>query len=143
MSASETALVALLGALQDGAPPDAEVARNLVVPARIPRGGLLILRDGDPGEPEVVLSPRHYFYEHQAQVDVVVEAAPDERDAIFDLLRSSIGTAVALDRTLGGAVDWAECEAGRAEVVVVDGSEEIKAATITVVLHYGSADPLS
>jgi hypothetical protein len=32
--------------------PDAVIQRNSVVPEKVPAGGLFILRDGDPGEPE-------------------------------------------------------------------------------------------
>ena len=35
--------------------PDAVVERNSVLPEKIPDGGLIILRDGDPGEPEQAL----------------------------------------------------------------------------------------
>ena len=33
--------------------------RGEVLPERVPTEGLLILRDGDPGEPEVTLVSRH------------------------------------------------------------------------------------
>ena len=32
--------------------PDAVVERNSVLPEKVPDGGLIILRDGDPGEPK-------------------------------------------------------------------------------------------
>ena len=32
--------------------PDAVVERNSVLPGKVPAGGLIILRDGDPGDPE-------------------------------------------------------------------------------------------
>ena len=35
--------------------PGAVVERNSVLPEKIPDGGLIILRDGDPGEPEQAL----------------------------------------------------------------------------------------
>jgi hypothetical protein len=31
--------------------PDATVERNSILPEKIPAGGLIIVRDGDPGEP--------------------------------------------------------------------------------------------
>ena len=34
--------------------------RDEVLPERIPAAGLIILRDGQPGEPEVTLSPLRY-----------------------------------------------------------------------------------
>ncbi len=47
----ETILQALLAALQTV--PGATVLREEVLPERVPAGGLVILRDGDPGTPEV------------------------------------------------------------------------------------------
>ncbi len=35
----------------------ATALRGEVLPERVPAAGLLILRDGEPGEPEVTLSP--------------------------------------------------------------------------------------
>jgi hypothetical protein len=59
----ETILAALHERLQTLAAP---VLRGEVLPERIPANGLIILRDGKPGEPEVTLSPLTYFYEHRA-----------------------------------------------------------------------------
>ena len=62
-SKRETILAALHARLQTLAPP---VLRGDVLPERIPATGLIILRDGKPGDPEVTLSPMTYFYEHRA-----------------------------------------------------------------------------
>ena len=40
----------------------AAALRGEVLPERVPAEGLLILRDGDLGEPEVTLSPLCYHY---------------------------------------------------------------------------------
>ncbi len=53
----ETILAALLARL---ASLPATVLRGEVLPERVPAEGLLILRDGEPGEPEVSLSPLAY-----------------------------------------------------------------------------------
>ena len=50
----------------------ATALRGDVLPERIPATGLIILRDGKPGEPEVTLSPLTYFYQHRAELEVVV-----------------------------------------------------------------------
>lgn len=60
----ETILQALHAALQIS--PLATVLRGAVLPERIPSGGLLILRDGDPGAPDMTLSPLIYHYQHRA-----------------------------------------------------------------------------
>jgi hypothetical protein len=129
-----TALHALLGTLP------ATALRGEVLPERVPSGGLLILRDGDPGEPEVTLSPLRYHYRHRAEIEAVVQGTG--RDAAFDTLCAGIGAALAADRTLGGLCDWVEAEAPRPVDLAVEGAASLKAAVIPVVLHYTTADPL-
>ena len=94
----ETILQALHALLQTQPAP---VLRGEVLPERVPASGLLILRDGDPGEPAVTLSPLRYHYQHRAEVEAVVQAGTG-RDAAFDALAAGVGTALAADRTLGG-----------------------------------------
>ena len=120
----------------------APVLRGDVLPERIPATGLIILRDGKPGEPEVTLSPLTYFYEHRAELEVVIQAGAG-RDALFDALTASIGAALATDRTLGGLCDWVEAEAPEPVDLPIEGAAALKAAVITVVLHYATQDPLT
>ena len=134
----ETILSALHAQLQTLAAP---VLRGDVLPERIPATGLIILRDGKPGEPEVTLSPLSYFYEHRAELEVVIQAGTG-RDALFDALAADIGAALALDRTLGGLCDWVEAEAPEPVDLPIEGAAALKAAVIIVVLHYSTADPL-
>ena len=119
----------------------ATALRGEVLPERVPSDGALILRDGEPGEPDVTLSPLAYHYQHRAEIEAVVQGVT--RDAMFDTLTASIGTALAADRTLGGRCDWVEAEAPRPVDLPVEGAASLKAATIAVVLHYTTDDPLS
>jgi hypothetical protein len=137
----ETILQALLAALQTV--PGATVLRSAILPERIPLGGLLILRDGDPGTPEVTLSPLQYHFEHRVEVEVIVQGkTPATRDAAFDALLAALAAAIAADRTLGGLCDWIEAEAPQPVDLPVEGAEALKAAIIPVVLTYTTADPL-
>ena len=138
-SKRETILAALHARLQTLAAP---VLRGEVLPERIPAAGLIILRDGKPGEPEVTLSPLTYFYEHQAELEVVIQAG-NGRDILFDALSAAIGIALAADRTLGGLCDWVEAEAPEPVDLPIEGAAALKAAVIIVVLHYASPDPLT
>ena len=114
--------------------------RGEVLPERVPAGGLLILRDGEPGDPEVTLSPLTYHYQHRAEIEAVVHGA--DRDAAFDVLCATIGTMLAADRTLGGLCDWVEAEAPQPVDLPVDGAASLKAAVIPVILHYATSGPL-
>ena len=134
----ENILAALHARLQ---PLAATVLRDEVLPERIPPAGLIILRDGQPGEPEVTLSPLRYHFQHRAELEVIVQASGNRATA-FDVLIASIGTALATDRTFGGLCDWVEAEAPASVDLPVDGAVSLKAAVITVVLHYTTADPL-
>ena len=134
----ETILAALLARLQTLA---ATVLRDEVLPERIPPAGLIILRDGQPGEPEVTMSPLRYHFQHRAELEVIVQASGNRATA-FDTLIAAIGTALAADRTFGGLCDWVEAEAPASVDLPVDGAIALKAAVVTVVLHYTTADPL-
>jgi hypothetical protein len=135
----ETVLAALHARLQ---PLAALTLRDEVLPERIPAAGLIILRDGQPGEPEVTLSPMRYHYQHRAELEVVVRAGTDRVGAFDDLL-AAIGTALEADRTLGGLCDWVEPEAPGSVDLPVEGATALKAALITVVLHYTTTGPLA
>jgi len=146
MSRREDILTALLAQIRATFAGDvdlsrAEVLRGEVLPVEIPRDGLVILRDGDPGEPEVLMSPLTWCYQHRAEVELLVQAGAD-RDRLLDMLASGLGRAIAFDRTLGGLCDWIEGGAPVATDLPGEGSETIKGATVAVVLHYCIVDPL-
>jgi hypothetical protein len=93
------AIKALLGTV-----PGATVERNSVLPEKIPDGGLIILRDGDPGEPEQALGGfGTTYYEHVVEIEVYVEEGDAAaRDAAFDNLLQQTRAALEADPTLGG-----------------------------------------
>jgi hypothetical protein len=135
----ETILTALHARLQ---PLAALVLRDEVLPERIPAAGLIILRDGQPGDPEVTLSPLRYHYQHRAELEVVVQA-PNGRAIAFDSLIAAIGTALEADPTLGGLCDWLEPEAPASVDLPIEGGAALKAAVITINLHYTTTGPLA
>lgn len=143
-SKSEQVLKAFYAALQAAAPAGAQVDRNASMPTRVPAAGYMCLRDGDPGEPEPLMSPPAYIYEHFAEVDVVVELPdPAARDALFDALKQAVGAATASDRTLSGLCDYVLGDAPTPLELPLEGAENMKAATIGVILTYETSDPLA
>lgn len=119
----------------------ASTLRGEVLPERVPAAGLVILRDGEPGDPEVTLSPLRYHYQHRAEIEVVVQSV--DRDAAFAALCASVGAVISADRTLGGLCDWVEPEAPVSVDLPIEGAAALKAAVITVVLHYTTTGPLA
>ena len=135
----ETVLAALQARLQ---PLAALTLRDEVLPERIPAAGLIILRDGQPGEPEVTLSPLRYHYQHRAELEVVVQAGTTRASAFDDLI-ATIAATLEADHTLGGLCDWVEPEAPASVDLPIEGAAALKAAVITVVLHYTTTGPLA
>jgi len=137
----ETILQALLAALETV--PGTTILREGVLPERVPLGGLVILRDGNPGTPEVMLSPLSYSYEHKAELEVIVQSkTPAARAAAFDTLVQNIGAIIAANRTLGDLCDWVEAMAPKPVDLPVEGGEALKAAIIDITLIYTTTDPL-
>ena len=118
----------------------ATALRGEVLPERVPPAGLLILRDGEPGEPDVTLSPLTYHYQHRAELEAIVQGA--DRDLAFDILCESIAAVISADQTLGGLCDWVEAEAPQPVDLPVEGAASLKAALMPVLLHYSTANPL-
>lgn len=121
------ALAARLGAI-DGP----SVRRNEGLPARIPDGGLIIVHDGDPGEPEVTLNPRSEYYSHRIPVEVILTG---DRSTLDDLL-IAIGLALVGDDTLGGLVERLVIPSPDVGVTPVEGAATLRHATVSVLVEY-------
>lgn len=77
----------------------ATVRRNEALPERVPPEGLVILRDGDQGEPDVTLDPRTDFYQHRVELEVLVTRASDgSGEARLDQLIEDVAAALAIGR---------------------------------------------
>lgn len=138
----EAVLKALVASIEGSLPSGATILRNAVLPTRIPAEGLVIVRDGSPGEPEVLMSPPLYYYEHEAEVEIIVDRPAPAQEAAFDALKQAVGAAIEANRTLGGLCDYVLGQSPAPIMLPIDGGEGMKAATIPVVLMYGSPDPL-
>lgn len=141
-SKREQALAGLFLCLQNGMSGVA-VLRNEPLPTKIPASGLLILRDGDAGEPEITLSPTRYHYAHVAELEVLVQKPkPDERDAALDGLLVALGDTLGADTSLSGAVDYMSIGSPEFLTEAVEGASAIKAAVIPITLEYTTLNPL-
>jgi hypothetical protein len=127
-----------------GALPNVEVKRNLDKPERIPPGGLVIVRDGDPGEPEVLLSPLTYVYEHRVPIEIAAFASASlTREQVLDQMLVAIGAAVEADRTLGGLSDFIETEAPTSDDLETAGAISGRWADAAIIASYATANPLT
>jgi hypothetical protein len=125
--------------------PGAVIERNSVLPEKVPDGGLIILRDGDPGEPEQSLGGfGGVYYQHAVEIEVYVEKGDaGGRDAVFDDLLQQIGTALDSDATLGGLAFGLSYGRPEPSIEAVAGAPAIKSATLSVIVDYETDSPLS
>ena len=142
MSKREQILNALLERLS--ALPDVEVKRNAVLPVKIPDNGLVILRDGNIGEPDIILSPACYVFHHKAELEVVVQQADDaDNDAKLDNILEAVGIILKDDVTLSGLIDYMHADPPEFIEQPVEGGLTIKGAIIPIVLEYISDSNLT
>jgi hypothetical protein len=142
-SKAEQVLGALKGLLETL--PDAVVERNSVLPEKVPAAGLIILRDGDPGEPEQALGGfGNAYYQHAVEIEVYVEEGDAAvRDAAFDALLQEIGATLESDPTLGGLLFGLTYGRPGTSIEAVSGAPAIKSATLTVTVDYETDAPLA
>ncbi len=121
-----------------------KVERNTVAPEKIPAGGLIVLRDGDPGEPEQALGGvGSVYYSHAVEIEVYVEAASaGKRDAAFDVLVQKIGAVLDSDPTLGGFAFGMTYARPEIETEAVAGAPAIKTGIVSVIVEYETETPL-
>lgn len=141
-SKREQALQGLFLCLQTGL-PGISVLRNEVLTTAIPETGLVVLRDGDPGEPDILLSPPRYIYKHRADIEVFVQNADAaQRETDLDQLITQIGAALETAGTLDGVIDILNPGSPELLTEPIEGASAIKAATLPVTLEYVTANPL-
>ena len=140
MSVREAAIAALHSRLATslaGRNPAPLVLRGETLPQRLPPGGLVLIRDGETVEETAILSPLAWAIEHRAEVEVTVGGAtPAVRSALLDAMLVDIAAAVTADRTLGGAVEWAQPGAPDFEDVEFEGAAAVRAASVPVALFF-------
>ncbi|MGE0108149.1 MAG: acyl-CoA transferase [Bdellovibrionales bacterium] len=141
MTTREAVLEALFAALQTISGP--KIMRNDPLPEKIPSEGFLILRDGDPGEPETLLSPLSYYWEHQASLEIFVQALDgDTRNQVMDGLFQKIATVLASDPTLGGLCDRITPLAPDTDTLAIEGAPSVHTAIVPIELVYTTASQL-
>lgn len=114
-------------------------------PTRVPAGGRAVLREGDPGEPEMDLSPLTYNYAHTIPIELDVlehPSLPEPTDQI-DAALVAIGQAIAANRTLGGRCHFIDAGTPPVDETNADGARGGSAANLIITAHYSTTIPLN
>ena len=142
-SKREQVLSALFAALQPLQTATVRVYRNLDNPQKV-EGGLIIMRDGTTEQPEVLLSPLTYIYQHLVNLEVMVQYADaNQRSSQLDALLVSIGGVINANRSLGGIAEWVEAEAPTFVEQPIEGTTTVKMATLSIMVRFFTSDPLN
>ena len=121
-----------------------KVYRNLDKPPTMPDTGIIVLRDGSEEEPEVLLSPLTYIYEHLVTAEIMVQSPdPALRDSILDALLVSIGGVINANRTLDGLAEWIEARSPDFQEESIEGAASIRTATVLIMVRFFTTDPLN
>jgi hypothetical protein len=121
-----------------------KIYRNLDKPQKITSGGVVNIHDGASEEPEVLLSPLTYIFEHIVTLEVMVQNADSfARDITLDALLVNIGGIINANRTLDGLAEWVEARAPDYNEEPIEGAATVRAATVQVMVRFSTTDPLN
>jgi hypothetical protein len=141
-SQREQVLAAILQRLRAALP--ATVRRNEALPERVPAQGLVILRDGDPGDPDVTLNPRTEFFSHRVELEVLMtQPAAGGGEAALDALVQGTAAALAPDPSLGGLAENLRLGLPEIGTLAIEGAAPILTARLMVTVEYLASDPLA
>lgn len=133
---------ALLSVVGD-AVTGATVLRNSAAEdVEVPATGLIVVRDGDVGAPEVTMGLKSWSWQHQAEIEVSAFDDDDEdRAETLDDMVAAIAAAVMADPSLGGAVSYADLQGPVITHEAVEGGVSLGRAMIPAILYYTSSSP--
>lgn len=139
---AEQVIKGLIG-LIEAAVPHVHLVRNPAKEQSLKQGALLCLFDGDRGEPEILLSPMTYSFNHAVQLEIWTEPyANFTAEALQDQILSALGPALIADRTVGGLCDHLEPRLDGVETVASDGAVPVRISRITLTCSYTTPSPL-
>ncbi|MFM9889614.1 MAG: hypothetical protein ACKVOE_03070 [Rickettsiales bacterium] len=143
-SKREQVLNALYTAVKSLEGANLKVYRNLDKPQPVPSAGLVVLRDGTGEEPEVLLSPLTYIYEHIVTLEAMIQnASSAARDTALDALLVNIGAIINANRTLGGLAEWVEARSPDFADEPIEGAASVRLATVGIMIRFSTIDPLN
>jgi hypothetical protein len=145
MASKREQVLQAVEALIKAALPNAKVRRNPSTPIRIEGlpGGAVDMYDGDPGEPEVDLSPLTYTYSHRIALSFggYVSASRTAAEVIDDM-QSAVGAAVDADRSLNGLCEFVRTEAPDGEALEIAGAQAGGESQAAIIADYSTRSPL-
>jgi len=143
-SKREQVISALFDKLKTLETANLKIYRNLDKAQQVPTDGMIVLRDGAGDEPEILLSPLTYIYEHLLGLEVLVQNADSAaRSNLLDTLLVNIGSIINANRTLDGLAEWVEVKSPDFNDDPIEGAATIRSATVQIMVRFFTTDPLN
>lgn len=139
MASVRLQVLARVQALVQTALPYADFRRNAAKSDDLAPGGVVNMRDGDPGDPEILMSPLTKTYNHRISLELAPPAAADA-EAWLDDANTAIRDAVRADRQLGGLAEWLGAEEPVTDDAGALGAAEVVWAEIGLIAVYTILD---
>lgn len=112
-------------------------------PLSIGELGQAIVRSGDPGEPEIDLSPPTYWFDRSFPIELASYDTPaTTAQASLGAMATAIGAAIAADRYLGGLVTWLDATAPADGEMDLRGAKPIGWSDFAIIATYSTTSPL-
>lgn len=111
---------------------------------RLSPGGRITFEYGDPGEPEIDLSPPVYNYSHQIPATFAASKVliGESATAAVAAMLEAFSEAIEADRTLGGLVDYLDGFAPAIESLFEAGATPAREAQALLTATYSTTHPL-
>lgn len=105
--------------------------------------GMAIVRSGDPGEPDIDLSPATYWWEHSIPIELAgyQSAGRSSQEALDDMV-AAIWAGIVADRSLGGLCTWLDAEAPTDGETDLRGAKPLGWADFNIIASYSTDSPI-
>lgn len=145
MTSKRLQVLQAVRALVEEALPDAVVTGfdgEASLPGEPEAGGTATGFPGDPGKPEIDLSPLTWHYQHEIPIELTPPLDSEDPASAIDAMQAAIATAIESDRTLGGLANWVEPTAPTEEEYRPDGASPLRVSSFSITVHYATPSPL-
>lgn len=112
-------------------------------PTMIGELGQVIVRSGDPGEPEVDLSPPTWWWERSFPIELAAKDEPSRpAKTVLAAMAMAIGAEIAADPYLAGLCSWLDASAPVSGEVDQRGAAPIAWCDFAILASYSTTSPL-
>ena len=105
--------------------------------------GQAIVRFGDPGEPEIDLSPPTWWWDRNFPIELAAKDEPGRpaREVLAEMAKQ-VGDAIQADPYLGGLCSWLDASAPVSGEVDQRGAAPIAWCDFAIIASYSTTSPL-